>query len=76
MKATLYCAVADNDDKRDPAVKETLKTAFAAAHVPARVEVYAGANHGWCVKGSPAYDEAAAERAWAELLALYKGKLA
>jgi carboxymethylenebutenolidase len=76
MKATVYCAVADNDDKREPASKDTLKAAFASAKVPAKVEVYTGDNHGWCVKGSQPYDEAGAERAWAELTALYKKALA
>ena len=76
MKAKLYCAVADNDDKRDPTVKDTLKASFAQAHVAATVEVYEGANHGWCVKGTPVYNEAAAERAWSELTALYKSTLA
>ena len=75
MKADVYCAVADNDDKRDPAAKDKLKEAFAAAKVPAKIEVYTGANHGWTVKGSAVYDEAAAERAWAELTALYKKEL-
>lgn len=75
MKAQVYCAVADNDDKREPAAKETLKTAFAAARLPAKVEVYEGANHGWCVKGSAVYNEPAAERAWAELTSLYKRAL-
>jgi carboxymethylenebutenolidase len=76
MKATVYCAVADNDDKSQPTAKDTLKTSFAAAKVPARVEVYTGDNHGWCVKGSQPYDEAGAERAWAELTALYQKALA
>jgi carboxymethylenebutenolidase len=75
MKAEVYCAVADNDDKRDPEAKEKLKQAFTAANIPARVEVYAGANHGWTVKGSAPYDEASAERAWGELTALYKKTL-
>jgi carboxymethylenebutenolidase len=75
MKATVYCAVADNDDKRDPAAKDKLKEAFAAAKVPAKVEVYTGDNHGWTVKGSMPYDEAGAERAWSELTALYKKAL-
>ena len=65
-------AVADNDDQRDPAAKDTLKAAFAAAGKPAVVEVYKGAAHGWTVRGSDAYNEPAAEKAWAELLALYK----
>ncbi len=76
MKAEVYCAVADNDDKRDPAAKDKLKEAFAAANLTAKVEVYTGANHGWTVKGSTPYDEAAAERAWTELTALYQRRLA
>ena len=31
MKAEVLCCVADNDDKRDPGAKDTLKQAFAAA---------------------------------------------
>jgi carboxymethylenebutenolidase len=76
MKAEVLCAIADNDDKREPAAKETLKAAFAAAHLTATVEVYEGCNHGWTVRGSQVYNQAGAERAWAELLALYKRNLA
>jgi carboxymethylenebutenolidase len=75
MKAEVLCAVADNDDKRDPAAKDKLKEAFAAAHLKATVEVYDGCNHGWTVRGSQVYNEAGAERAWAELTALYKRNL-
>ncbi|UWZ83495.1 dienelactone hydrolase family protein [Occallatibacter riparius] len=76
MKAEVLCAVADNDDKRDPTAKDKLKEAFAAAHLKATVEVYEGCNHGWTVRGSQVYNEAGAERAWSELLALYKRNLA
>jgi carboxymethylenebutenolidase len=76
MTAEVLCAVADNDDKRDPAAKDTLKKAFAAVHLKATVEVYEGCNHGWTVRGSQVYNEAGAERAWAELIALYKRNLA
>jgi carboxymethylenebutenolidase len=75
MKAQVYCAVADNDDKRDPAAKDKLKEAFAAAKLSAGVEVYDGCNHGWTVKGSQPYNEAGAERAWGELTKLYKKNL-
>jgi len=75
MKATVYSAVADNDDKAQPDAKDVLKASFAAAKVPARVEVYEGCAHGWCVKGSAVYNEAGAERAWGELTALYKKAL-
>ena len=64
FKSRVYCGVADNDDKKEPAAKDVLREAFAAAHVRAHVEMYEGANHGWCVKGNGAYNEAAAERAW------------
>ena len=74
IKAEMICAVAKNDDARTPTDKDRLKEAFAAAKVPAKVEVYA-ADHGWCVPGGGTYNQAEAERAWAELTALYKRKL-
>ncbi|MBC7670385.1 MAG: dienelactone hydrolase family protein [Gemmatimonadaceae bacterium] len=74
--AEFLIAVADNDDKSDPTVKDKLKAAFDTAKRPAKVEVYTGAAHGWTVKGSQVYDEVAAEKAWAELLVLYKRALA
>jgi carboxymethylenebutenolidase len=74
--ADYLIAVADNDDKQDPTVKDKLKAAFAEAKRPAKVEVFEGAAHGWTVKGSQVYNEPAAEKAWAELLALYKKALA
>ena len=75
MKAEVLCCVADNDDKRDPAAKDKLKEEFAAAHLTATVEVFEGCNHGWTVRGSEVYNEAGAERAWSELMALYKRNL-
>ncbi len=75
MKADFLICVADNDDKREPVVKDTLKGAFAAAKLAAEIEVYAGANHGWCVPGSAVYNEAAAEKAWARLLVHLKKAL-
>ncbi len=74
-RAQFMIAIADNDDKQDPGAKDRLRAAFDAAKVPAHIEVYAGANHGWCVPGSAAYNAPAAEKAWAELLALYKKRL-
>ncbi len=75
MKAEVYSAVAANDDARAPTDKDTLRAAFAAAGKKATVLVYDGCNHGWCVKGSAVYNEAGAEKAWAELTALYKRNL-
>jgi carboxymethylenebutenolidase len=73
--ASYLVAVAKNDDEKQPESKDILKAAFAEAKKPATVEVYPAA-HGWCVKGSQVYDEAAAEKAWAELTKLYKASLA
>jgi carboxymethylenebutenolidase len=75
MKAEVLCCVADNDDKRDPTAKDKLKEAFAAAHLKRTVEVFEGCNHGLTVRGSQVYNEAGAERAWAEVMALYKRNL-
>ena len=74
-QASFVVAIARNDDQRQPDAKDVLKKAFADAKRPATVEVYP-ADHGWCVEGSPSYDHASAEKAWAELLKLYRAKLA
>jgi carboxymethylenebutenolidase len=74
-KASFVVAIARNDDQKQPDAKDVLKATFAAAKRPAVVEVYP-ADHGWCVPGSETYNQAAAERAWAELLRLYRSNLA
>jgi carboxymethylenebutenolidase len=48
IKARMYIAIASNDDQRQPDAKDKLREAFAAAKVPAEIEVYP-ARHGWCV---------------------------
>jgi carboxymethylenebutenolidase len=74
MKAEVRVAVAKNDDANQPTAKDTLKAAFAEARLPATVEVSTG-NHGWCILDNANYEAAAAEKAWAELSALYKARL-
>ena len=83
IRARMYFGVASNDDMQQPTAKDTLKAAFEAAKNPAKIEVYANALHGWCMPdmpqqaGAPAiYNKVDAERAWTELLALYKAALA
>ncbi|MCW4463189.1 dienelactone hydrolase family protein [Sphingomonas sp. BT-65] len=76
MKASFLFAVAENDDQRNPNEKETLRKAFADAGLPAEIEVYAGAMHGWCPPDSPAYNQVQAEKAWGRLLALFGKALA
>jgi carboxymethylenebutenolidase len=76
IKARYLFAIAANDDKAQPDAKDKLRDAFAAAKLPAEIEVYDGAMHGWCVPGSAVYNQPQAERAWARLLVLFKGALA
>ncbi len=69
-QARYMFAIAQDDDAEAPQVKTELRQAAAAAGRPAEVEVYP-AKHGWTVIDSPAYDPAAAERAWARMSALF-----
>jgi carboxymethylenebutenolidase len=75
MKAQFLIAVAENDDMRDPKSKDILKEAFAAAKLPAEIEVYPAA-HGWCPPDTQVYDMAQAEKAWGRMLALFEKALA
>ena len=75
MKAQFLIAIAENDDARDPGAKDLLRTAFASAKLPAEIEVYKGAQHGWCPPDSAVYNAALAERAWARTLALFQRAL-
>jgi carboxymethylenebutenolidase len=75
-KAQFLIAIAENDDQRSPKDKDVMKEAFAKAGLPAEIEVYAGAAHGWCPPDSGVYNEPQAEKAWARLLALYGKALA
>jgi carboxymethylenebutenolidase len=75
-KAQFLVAIAANDDQRSPNEKTVLKETFAKANLPAEIEVYEGAAHGWCPPDSGVYNEPQAEKAWSRLLALYGKALA
>jgi carboxymethylenebutenolidase len=81
IRAKYYFGVASNDDAKQPDAKTTLDASFKAAKLEAKIEVYEGALHGWCMKdmpladGKPLYNEASAERAWKELGSLFKRTL-
>jgi carboxymethylenebutenolidase len=76
MKAGFLIAIAENDDQKAPAEKDVLRAAFTAANVPAEIEVYAGAMHGWCPPDGRVYNHEQAERAWARLIILFGKSLA
>jgi carboxymethylenebutenolidase len=75
-KAQFLIAIAANDDQRSPNDKTVLKETFAKMNLPAEIEVYTGAAHGWCPPDSKVYNEPQAEKAWSRLLALYGKALA
>lgn len=75
-RAQFLIAIAANDDARSPNDKNVLKETFAKANLPAEIEVYADAAHGWCPPDSRVYNEPQAEKAWSRLLVLYGKALA
>jgi carboxymethylenebutenolidase len=75
-QAQFLIAIAENDDSRSPKDKDTLKETFAKANLPAEIEVYTDAAHGWCPPDSKVYNEPQAEKAWSRLLSLYGKALA
>jgi carboxymethylenebutenolidase len=82
IKAQFYFGIAANDDEKQPDAKTKLDESFHAAKGSAKIEVYPGTLHGWCVRdmplqaGNPIYNEPQSERAWNELVTLYKRALA
>jgi carboxymethylenebutenolidase len=75
-KVQFLIAIAANDDMTRPNEKNVLKETFAKVNLPAEIEVYTGAMHGWCPPDSGVYNEPQAEKAWSRLLALYGKALA
>jgi len=74
-KAHVLHAIAENDDEKTPEAKTVLRDAYEKAGIPAEIEVYKGALHGWCPPDSAVYNKDQAELAWSNLLALYKRAL-
>lgn len=70
IEAELYLGFADRDKSATPAQIATVEGALRAAGKRFRAEVYAGAEHGYTMADTPAYDAAAAERHHEELAAL------
>jgi carboxymethylenebutenolidase len=75
VKAQFLFAIAENDDQKQPEAKDVLRDAFAKANLHAEIEVYAGAQHGWCPPDSAMYNHDQAEKAWSRQLVLFKTAL-
>ncbi|MGE5176046.1 MAG: dienelactone hydrolase family protein, partial [Hyphomicrobiales bacterium] len=70
----VYVAGAIEDRSFPDDMKARLEEALSRAGVDHRVETYP-ARHGWVFRDTPAYDEAASERHWRELIALFDAVL-
>jgi carboxymethylenebutenolidase len=70
LDAELYLGFADNDRSATPEQIAALEAALGAAGQTFESTVFPGADHGYTMADTPAYDEAAAERAYTELSAL------
>ena len=75
IKARVYIGVADQDNSYPPDMAERFEKALKDAGVRYRSELYPGAKHGWTQTDFPIYDEAASERHWQELIALFDSAL-
>ncbi len=75
INASVLVAGAENDQGFPPEQAQRLRDALDAADVEHRVEIWEGVIHGWTMKDVPVYNEAAAERHWQELLALFEATL-
>lgn len=71
----LYLGLGANDHVTPPETLAPLREQLERDHVAHRIEILPGADHGFTMPGMPAYDEAAAERAWAGTLALLGERL-
>ena len=76
IEGGVLIAIAENDHEREPNAEGDLIAAFEAANVPAEIEVYEDAMHGWVPTDSRAHHPEQSERAWGRMLALFERELA
>lgn len=75
MTGGVLIAIAENDHARQPEAQGILIDAFADAGVPAEIEVYKNAMHGWVPTDSRSHDPEHSARAWSRMLALFERQL-
>ncbi|MEL7541338.1 MAG: dienelactone hydrolase family protein [Pseudomonadota bacterium] len=75
IQGGVLIAIAENDHEREPEAQGALIAAFETADVPAEIEVYADALHGWVPTDSRAHNPEQSERAWSRMLALFEREL-
>jgi len=74
VRAVVYVGAAENDGSFDDEQAALLHQAYADAGVEHTIDTYAAA-HGYAVPDMPVFDEAAAERHWAAMAALFAATL-
>jgi carboxymethylenebutenolidase len=75
IKAKVLVAGADKDKSFPPEQAALLASAFKDAGVDHRVEIWEGVAHGWTMRDFAIYNQAAAERHFQELVALFSETL-
>ena len=75
IQGGVLIAIAENDHERQPEAEGVLVQAFADAGVPAEIEVYEDAMHGWVPTDSRAHHPEQSARAWGRMLALFDAQL-
>jgi carboxymethylenebutenolidase len=74
IRSRVYIAGAIEDASFPDEMKARLEDALTKAGVDHQIETYQ-AKHGWVLRDTPVYDEAAAQRHWHTLLALFDATL-
>lgn len=75
VEAALYLGFGENDSVTPLSTIPPLREQLERAGVRNRIEILAGAEHGFTMPGRAAYDEAAAEQVWAGTLTLLREQL-
>jgi carboxymethylenebutenolidase len=75
VEAALYLGFGENDSVTPVSTIRPLREKLEQAGVAHRIEILAGAEHGFTMPGRAAYNEAAAEQAWAGTLTLLRERL-
>jgi carboxymethylenebutenolidase len=75
IRGALYLGFGEADHVTPPSSIPPLREQLEEHGVPHRIDVMPGAEHGYTMPGMPAYNEAAAERAWAGTLELLAERL-
>jgi carboxymethylenebutenolidase len=75
VDASLYLGFGESDSVTPVSTIPPLRKALEQAGVDHRIEIFAGAEHGFTLPGRPAYDAAAAQQTWVGTLAVLADRL-